>query len=97
MKAGAIQSTKLFNTIEAIDDRRIHDESTRLRLDELLALITPHAPVANTGRPPFDLVMMLVWPISPPTHQRHALDSTSLKSVADDMPKRRFRPYLVKL
>ena len=26
---------------------------------ELLALITPHAPVANTGRPPFDLAMML--------------------------------------
>lgn len=26
---------------------------------ELLALITPHAPVAKTGRPPFDLAMML--------------------------------------
>ena len=26
---------------------------------ELLALITPHAPVARTGRPPFDLAMML--------------------------------------
>ncbi len=26
---------------------------------ELLALIAPHAPVANTGRPPFDLAMML--------------------------------------
>ena len=27
--------------------------------DDLLALITPHAPVAKTGRPPFDLAMML--------------------------------------
>ena len=26
---------------------------------ELLALITPHAPLAKTGRPPFDLAMML--------------------------------------
>ena len=26
---------------------------------ELLALISPHAPVASTGRPPFDLAMML--------------------------------------
>ena len=26
---------------------------------ELLALITPHAPVARTGRPPFDLAVML--------------------------------------
>jgi IS5 family transposase len=26
---------------------------------ELLSLITPHAPVAKTGRPPFDLAMML--------------------------------------
>jgi IS5 family transposase len=26
---------------------------------ELLGLITPHAPVAKTGRPPFDLAMML--------------------------------------
>ena len=26
---------------------------------ELLALIAPHAPVAKTGRPPFDLAMML--------------------------------------
>ena len=26
---------------------------------ELLALITPHAPVAKTGRPPFDLAMVL--------------------------------------
>ncbi len=26
---------------------------------ELLALFTPHAPVAKTGRPPFDLLMML--------------------------------------
>ena len=26
---------------------------------ELLALITPHAPVAKIGRPPFDLFMML--------------------------------------
>ncbi len=26
---------------------------------ELLALITPHAPVAKTGRPPFDLALML--------------------------------------
>ena len=29
---------------------------------ELLALITPHAPVAKTGRPPFDLAMMLRIP-----------------------------------
>lgn len=26
---------------------------------ELLALTTPHAPVARTGRPPFDFAMML--------------------------------------
>ena len=26
---------------------------------ELLALITPHAPVAKTGRPPFDFAMLL--------------------------------------
>ena len=26
---------------------------------ESLALITPHAPLAKTGRPPFDLAMML--------------------------------------
>ena len=26
---------------------------------ELLALITPHTPVAKTGRPPFDFAMML--------------------------------------
>ena len=26
---------------------------------ELLALITPHVPVAKTGRPPFDQAMML--------------------------------------
>ena len=40
---------------------------------ELLALITPHAPVAKTGRPPFDLAMMaahslpatVVWPVRP--------------------------------
>ena len=25
---------------------------------KLLAMITPHAPVARTGRPPFDLAMM---------------------------------------
>ena len=38
---------------------------------KLLALITPHAPMARTGRPPFDLAMMaahplpavVVWPV----------------------------------
>ena len=29
---------------------------------DLLALIAPHAPVATTGRPPFDLVMLLRIP-----------------------------------
>ena len=29
---------------------------------DMLALIAPHAPVANTGRPPFDLAMMLRIP-----------------------------------
>ena len=28
---------------------------------ELLALIAPHAPVARTGSPPFDLAMMAVY------------------------------------
>lgn len=30
-----------------------------MRCDEFLALIAPHAPAAKTGRPPFDLAMML--------------------------------------
>ena len=29
---------------------------------KLLALITPYTPVAQTGRPPFDLAMMLCIP-----------------------------------
>ena len=31
---------------------------------KLLALVTPHAPVARTGRPPFDLAMMAAYPLS---------------------------------
>ena len=33
--------------------------SKSCRGGELLALIAPHAPMAKTGRPPFDLAMML--------------------------------------